>query len=264
MARTVGFNHLESGYRRWVMSNRTTRQNDYYENVVHYDRPWAFVGMIRAVLEPLAITRIIVVSLCQRDNNDTRWDFMLKGFMRTMGAGTSLAKQKVALASAGLDVADEFGSVYVDDREAAISSLMEGDVLAVTTAACLGHPEHDILAALAEVGKRGATVLDLETNEEVAIHPDAERAMAFAIRGGTSTRHAVAAKARKARAASGNLGGKQPVRWDRKKLNQVEEMLANGMPRQEMADKLGISRATLQRKLREMTSRKGATSEREP
>ncbi len=183
---------------------------------------------------------------------------MLRGFIRTMGAGISLAKQKAALSSAGLDVADEFGPVYVDDREAAIGSLMEGDVLAVATAACLGHPEHDILAALAEVGKRRATVLDLETGEEVAIHPDAEKAMKFAIRGGTSTRHAVAAKARKARAASGNLGGKQPVDWDRKKLDQIEEMLADGITRQAMADKLGISRATLQRKLREMASKKGA------
>lgn len=172
--------------------------------------------------------------------------------MRTMGAGMTLAQQKTELSKAGLDPADESGPVYVDDRQAAINSLLDGDVLVVASAACFGHPEHDILAALAEVGKRGAKVLDLQTGEEIAIHPDAEKAMEFAIRGGTTTRRAIAEKARKARVKSGNLGGKQAVDWDREKLDHIKRMIAEGTPRQEMANRLGISRATLQRKLREL------------
>ena len=179
---------------------------------------------------------------------------MLRGFIRNMGAGMDLAKQRAALAAAGLDVHDEFAPVYLDDRDAAISSLLSGDVLAVATASCLGHPEHDILDALSEIGKRGASVLDLETGDEVKIHPSATMAMEFAIRGGTETRQAVAAKARKARSATGNFGGKQAVDWNGTKLKRLRDMLSEGMAREAMAKEFGISRATLQRKIRELAS----------
>lgn len=169
-----------------------------------------------------------------------------------MGAGLSIEDQRAALSAAGLNVAEEDGPVYLDDRDAAIASLTEGDKLVVASAACLGHPEHDILAALSAVGKRGATVMDLETETTIPWNPDTQAAVDFSIRGGTATRNAVAAKARRARAASGNLGGIPAVKWDQAKLKKLRDMFHQNTPRQEMADLLGISRPTLQRKLRDL------------
>lgn len=175
-----------------------------------------------------------------------------------MGAGLSVKDQRAALSAAGLDVTDEYGPVYLDDRDAAIASLMKDDELVVASASCLGHPEHDILFALAAIGERGATVLDLEAETTIPWNPDTQAAVDFAIRGGTATRNAVAAKARRARAESGNLGGLPPVQWDRKKLSALKQMDQVGeLTRQQMADKLGVSRATLQRKLAELNSKKG-------
>lgn len=177
---------------------------------------------------------------------------MLRGFIRTMGVGLSVKDQRAALSAAGLDMADEYGSVYLDDRDAAIASLMQGDKLVVASAACLGHPEHDILAALSAIGARGATVMDLETQTTIPWNPDAQAAVDFSIRGGTATRNAVAAKARRARTASGNLGGIPAVDWDQTKLKKLREMFDQNTPRQKMADMLGVSRPTLQRKLRDL------------
>lgn len=177
---------------------------------------------------------------------------MLRGFIRTMGAGLSVKDQRAALSAAGLDVESEYGPVYLDDRDAAIASLMEGDQLLVASAACLGHPEHDILAALSAIGALGATVMDLETQTTIPWSPDAQAAVDFSIRGGTATRNAVAAKARRARASSGNLGGIPAVEWDKDKLKKLRDMFDQNTPRQKMADLLGVSRPTLQRKLREL------------
>lgn len=177
---------------------------------------------------------------------------MLRGFIRTMRVGLSVKDQRSALSAAGLDSADECSPVYLDDRDAAIASLKEGDQLVVASAACLGHPEHDILAALSAIGERGATVMDLETQTTIPWSADVQAAVDFSIRGGTATRNAVAAKARRARAASGNLGGIPAVEWDQTKLTKLREMFDNNTPRQKMADILGVSRPTLQRKLRDL------------
>lgn len=180
------------------------------------------------------------------------------GYMRATGAGMTVKAQKAALSSIGLDVTDKYGPVYLDDRNQAIASLEAGDVLAIASASCLGHPESDVLAALEAVGRRGAVVLDVETGETVKWHPDAQAPLAFAVRAGSTSRKAIAAKARAARAATGNYGQK-PFEWDRKTTDQLKSMLKSGeLTRQGIADELGVSRATLQRKLREMTSNKGA------
>jgi len=78
------------------------------------------------------------------------------------------------------------------------------------------------------------------------------------MRAGSYSRKAIAAKARAARAATGNYGQKR-FDWDRMATDQLKGMLKSGeLTRQGMAEELGVSRATLQRKLREMTSNKGA------
>lgn len=175
--------------------------------------------------------------------------------MRTMATGISVRKQRADLSAAGFDFADEYVPVYLDDRDAAISSLAPGDLLVVSSASCLGYPEHDILSAFAEIGRRGASVLDLETGEEIQWHPEMQKVADFAERGGSATRKAIAAKARKARVESGNLGGLPVADRGPKQVKLLKAMLAEGkLSREEMAQKLGMSRATLQRWLRDDSS----------
>lgn len=172
--------------------------------------------------------------------------------MRTMVAGMSIRKQKGDLSAAGFDFDDEYVPVHLDDRDAAIASMAPGDVLVVASASCLGYPEHDILSALAEIGRRGASVLDLETGEEIQWHPEMQKVADFAERGGSATRKAIAAKARKARVESGNLGGVPAADRGPQQTKRLKAMLAEGkLSRKEMAQELGMSRATLQRWLRD-------------
>ncbi|MBY6135024.1 hypothetical protein KUV61_04240 [Nocardioides marinus] len=175
---------------------------------------------------------------------DTEWKIGLRGFMRTMGAGLSVKDQRAAFSAAGLDVADEYRLVYMDDRDAATASLTEGEKPVVASAACLGHPEHNILAALSAIGVRAVTVMDLETGTSLPWNPETQAAMDFSIRCGKGTRNVVAAKARRARTASGNLGGIPAVEWDQAKLQKLWGVFFQNTPRQEMADTQGIWRPT--------------------
>lgn len=177
---------------------------------------------------------------------------MRKGFIRTMKAGMSIKDQKTAMRTAGLDPDDPNGPVFQDERDEAIASLEQGDELAVASAECLGHPESDVLVALAAIGARGGAVLNLSTSERIVWHPDAQAALEFATRAGSEARKAIAAKARRARAESGSMGGLPAIEWDQAKLDKLKAMFSAGDGRQAMADALGVSRATIQRKLREL------------
>lgn len=174
---------------------------------------------------------------------------MLRGYIRTTKAGPSIERQRGMLLTAGIG---ESGPVFIDDRDAAIASLLSGDTLVVATAACLGTTASDVLTALAAIGAAGASVMDAEANERIIWHPDAQRVAEFANRADSQNRQAIAAKMRKARALSGHLG-QEPIPWDKEKLSDLMDMLASGiLTRKQMADSLGISRSTLQRKLREL------------
>lgn len=184
---------------------------------------------------------------------------MLRGFIRIAKTGQSRKCQRAALEAVGLTDFDDQGPVYENDREAAINSLLEGDVLVISEPSRLGVSAVDVMAALEAVGARGASVMRADTGETITWSPDAQRVISFAVEAESVNRKDIAANARKARAASGNLGGLPPVLWDRKKLTALEEMdRAGELTRQQMADKLGVSRATLQRKLAELNSKKGA------
>lgn len=169
-----------------------------------------------------------------------------------MKAGPSIERQKAAMLSVGLNPDDALGQVYLDDRNAAIASLAPGDELVVASAECLGHPESDVLEALADIGARSAAVFDVEAAQRVEWHPSAQMALLFAVRAGSEARKAIAARARRSRVASGNLGGVPAIEWDREAIGKLRAMFEAGEARQRMADALGVSRATVQRKLREL------------
>ncbi|MEO1564175.1 MAG: hypothetical protein AAFR98_12125 [Pseudomonadota bacterium] len=182
---------------------------------------------------------------------------MKRGYIRTVPGGISVKAQKAALSTAGLDVDDPYGPVYIDDRDAAIASLEAGDELVIAEPACLGTTGPDALEAIAEIGRRSATVLDLSSGTTVAWHPDAQAPLDFANAVGRASRIAQAKKMRKARAASGNFG-QAPFEWTAQKLKKLRQLENEGASREAQAKALGCSRATLQRKIRNMTSMKGA------
>jgi len=182
---------------------------------------------------------------------------MKRGYIRTVPGGISIKDQKAALSAAGLDVVNPCGPVYVDDRSAAIASLKPGDELVIAEPACLGTTGPDALEAIAEIGKRSAKILDLSSGATVVWHPDAQAPLDFANEVGRASRMAQSKKMRKARAKSGNLG-QTPFEWTAQKLKKLRELEKKGVSREEQARALGCSRATLQRKIREMALKKGA------
>lgn len=182
---------------------------------------------------------------------------MKRGYIRTVAGGPSIKQQKAKLEAAGLDVNDPYGPVYIDDRDAAISSLAPGDELVVAEPACLGTTAADALEALSLIGAKSAKVLDLLSGATIEWHPQAQTPLDFAVEVGRASRVAQAKKMRKARAASGNLG-QTPFAWTSAKLKELRQMEEVGATREEQANALGCSRATLQRKIREMTPKKGA------
>ncbi|OBY26765.1 winged helix-turn-helix transcriptional regulator [Leisingera sp. JC1] len=190
---------------------------------------------------------------------------MKRGFIRSFKSGPTLRSQKAALRAAGLDVDDPFGPVHSEDREVAIASLEPGDVLVVASASCLGFSARDVLEALSEIGKRGSSVLDLDTSETVSIHPDAVPALEFAARAESSSRAAALSRARQARRESGNLGQK-PFEWSAEKIHTILQMRGEGATNAQISEAVGASIATLNRKIRELrdngklsdTSKKGA------
>lgn len=183
---------------------------------------------------------------------------MKRGFIRSVAGGPSIKQQKAALAAAGLDVVGPFGPVYIDDRDAAVASLAPGDVLVIAEPSCLGTTAADALEVLSQIGAREAKLLDLSSDTAVYWHPDAQAPLEFAVEAGRASRMAQARKMRKARAASGNLG-QVPFEWTRAKIKELRRLELDGATREEQATALGCSRATLQRKIREMTSKKGAS-----
>lgn len=176
------------------------------------------------------------------------------GFMRSSPAGPTIKAQQAALAAIGLDDFSEAGPVFVDDRKAALTILAPGDVLVVASAACLGTTSSDVLTVLAEVSRRRASVLDAATGIIVSCPPAVLPALDFANRADSENKRAIAAKARRERAASGRVN--QWPGWDAKRIKRLMDMEAEGtLSRDEMAAELGTSRATVQRKLRELNSR---------
>lgn len=178
---------------------------------------------------------------------------MMIGYTRVGKSLPSIKAQRNALGAGGFDLSDPYVPIYSDDeRQAAIMALQPGDMLVVASAACLGGSVRDVCDAAVAIGRRGGSILDLETGDTIT--PSAQEIMVvdFAVRAENAIREATGKLMRKARAASGNLGGITAVEWDKSKLDRLRVMIEDGETRSAMADELGVSQATLYRKLREL------------
>lgn len=181
---------------------------------------------------------------------------MRRGYIRTVVGGLTVGQQASILADAGIDVTRQNGVVFIDDRDAAIASLEPHDELVIANPSCLGATSCDVLGALAAIGVRSATVLVVSDNTRVAWHPDAQAPLEFAVEAGKAARRAKTAEMRRARAASGNLGQAR-FELTPAKLATLRRLESEGTTREQQAEALGCSRATLQRKIRELTSNNG-------
>lgn len=179
---------------------------------------------------------------------------MLRGYIRTSKTGQSVDEQKVALTKAGITDFSDLGPVYLDDREGAIRSLIEGDTLVVSEPSRLGISGADVLLALEAIGLKGCSVMRADTLECIKWAPDTQRVISFANEADSTNKKLIAANARKARAATGNYGGKQEFDWTPAILRKLKKLIADGKTREEQAAALGCSRSTLQRKLSQMNS----------
>jgi DNA invertase Pin-like site-specific DNA recombinase len=184
---------------------------------------------------------------------------MLRVYIRTSKTGQTQRQQQAALVKVGITEFGDFDPVYVNDRDTAIASLHEGDVLVVSEPSRLGVSAVDVMGALQAIGERGATVMRADTGKTLEWSPDAQKVIAFAVEAESTNRKEIAARARKVRAEKGITGGIPSVEWTPAKVSKLKAMdKAGELTRQQMADELGISRATLQRKLAELNSNKGA------
>lgn len=189
------------------------------------------------------------------------YDRMRRGYIRLSKAGPSLEDQQEALRSVGVDDFSEFGPVYVDliargsrigdlpERARAIQSLEPGDELVVSNAARLGTTLADVLAVLQEVGRQDAVVLDVETGETIRWHPDAMAVVGFAQRADRYNRQEIAAKMRKERVASGQLGSRPVKEWNM--TEKAARLLWADLTKTaaEVAAQVGASVPTLYRRL---------------
>ena len=163
--------------------------------------------------------------------------------------------------SAGIRDFSESGPVHVDviargrptdplpNRARAIISLEPGDELVVANAARLGTSAVDVLKTLAEIGRRGAGIFDVERSEASFWHPDALLALEFASRAEARGRKEVAARMREGRLESGMIGGR-PVKLEGGLLVKARDLWADpGMSAAEVSEEVGVSVRTLYRHL---------------
>lgn len=148
---------------------------------------------------------------------------MKRGYVRVSKAGPTLDEQREALAKAGITDFSDAGPVYVDmppkgrrkpgadarleRRTDAIKGLRAGDVLVVSSPARLGTSTEDIMAVLAEIGRRQASVFDCSTRQTVEWHPQAAEVVAFAAAAETERRQEITRKARRVAAELGAVRG---------------------------------------------------------
>lgn len=176
------------------------------------------------------------------------------GYISTKSAATSINQQKEAMRAAGFKLDDPLERIFCDDRTFAIAALDEGDELVVATAACLGTVASDVLGVIRDVAARGASVRILDGETVLSFGPEAQAALDAAMNADRDNRKARVAAMRKAGRVLGKTGGKTPVEWGAKQIAEVKRLEALGKNRDEIAEALGMSRATLMRRLRETSN----------
>lgn len=122
---------------------------------------------------------------------------MRRGYIRERRNGPSIEDQQKSLKASGINLGVTHTAAYIDgmkrvprgvdplpQRADAIKSLREDDELVVHDAATLGIDMADIALALAEIGKRGATLIVWEPDrEEYQWSGEVAEAIDVAVRG---------------------------------------------------------------------------------
>jgi DNA invertase Pin-like site-specific DNA recombinase len=141
------------------------------------------------------------------------------GYMRESAAGPTLAEQQALLRLAGIVDFGRDAPVYTDrrrkgpadatpERAKMLRHLRPGDVVVIAKATRLGTTRAAVLRAMADITARGASVHDVEVGEDLRLHPDAVRAIAFADRAESGAKRESAARMRTRQVALGATGGR--------------------------------------------------------
>jgi DNA invertase Pin-like site-specific DNA recombinase len=141
------------------------------------------------------------------------------GYMRESATGPTLAEQQALLRLAGIVDFGRDAPVYVDrrrkgpadstpERGKMLRHLRPGDVVVIAKATRLGTTRADVLQAMAAITARGARIHDAGAGEDVQLHPDAVRTIAFAERAESGAKRESAARMRARKVALGATGGR--------------------------------------------------------
>lgn len=176
-------------------------------------------------------------------------------------AGLARVEQERLLRDAGIVSFDEDDPVYVDDitsrrrsrgsedlraREMLMRALRAGDEVVIATPGCLGLSGSDVLAAVREIGGKGACLRVAGTGNVIRWHPDAIAVLDFCDAAGSELSAARTLRMRKSLAAAGTKTGPRaaPISAEIKHL-----WTGTNTPVSEIADQAGLTARTLYRRL---------------
>lgn len=190
----------------------------------------------------------------------------LIGYALTSTGVQSTDRQKVDLLAAGVLPADLYSDRGVSGSraarpafDAARRALRDGDTLLVTTLDRLGRSTQNLLALAAELRAEGVglRVLNFGGGEVDTATPMG--AMVFTVMSALATmeleikRKRIRDSVAKRRAAGGDLGGRRRSYTDSAIASAVR-LIEGGVPAAQVARDLGMSRATLYRRMAEATA----------
>ncbi|KUM37734.1 recombinase family protein [Arthrobacter sp. EPSL27] len=196
----------------------------------------------------------------------------LIGYARVSTKAQETDRQEIDLLAAGVRRDD----LYVDHGvsgakasrlhlEKALGALHEGDTLVVTTLDRLGRSTVNMLTLADEIRGKGAglRVLNLGGGDVDTGTPMG--AMVFTVMAALGQmeleikRERIADSVNKRRAAGLDLGGRKAKFTDRQVRNAAK-LIQDGQPAAQVARDLGMSRATLYRRIRDLASRPGTAA----
>jgi DNA invertase Pin-like site-specific DNA recombinase len=192
---------------------------------------------------------------------------MKLGYIRKRGNGPSIAKQEEALIKAGISDFSVEGPVYRDtpkpgthrltaehlvERQALLRCLHKGDEIVVADYPTMFLSPLDAMQVVEEIARSKASLRVVEDGEIYEWKPSdadiAARLAQLSQKTQAAITSEITAKARRARNATGNLGGRPPS-VDRDALKAAGEAWCdpNGPSPREIVEQYGISRTTLVR-----------------
>lgn len=221
-------------------------------------------GLSRSVVFQLGTLTGVLMVGCETDERRRRDMGKLIGYARVSTRGQDTDRQVTDLLSAGVRQDD----LYLDHGasgarasrsgfEQAVDALQEGDTLVVTTLDRLGRSTQNMLELARDFRKRGVglRVLNLGGGDVDTSTPMG--AMMFTVMAALAQmeleikRERIIDSVAKRRATGKNLGGRRRTFTDSQVRNALR-LIDSGEPATQVARDLGMSRATLYRRIREL------------